>query len=67
MNNLRRINEDEEEEYDNVKGESDQDIRHWEVILKYGKPFLKISTDDDTYYCDLMTQYRFNSSYYDGD
>lgn len=80
MKHLKKFNErvslileDEEEEYDNnyvdPKSPRQQDVSHWEVVIEYGKPYLKISTDDGVYYSNLNTKERHNrvNRYDDGE
>jgi hypothetical protein len=67
MKYLRKFNEErdeEDEEYEiPTKGPDDQDVAHYEVIRKNGNHYLKVSTDDDTYYTKVMNQYEFDNKF----
>lgn len=39
---------------------SPQDIVHWEMIIKDGRPYMKVSTDLGVYYSEIMTEKDFN-------
>lgn len=62
---MRRFQAEEEQkklEKEEVKGEPEQDISHWEIIIENGVPYLKVATDDDYYYVKMMCQKRFDRS-----
>ncbi len=66
---IRRFNEKREEEEEPwtppIKGPDKQDVAHWEIVIEHGQPFLKISTDDDTYYVSVKNLAAHKGGYQD--
>lgn len=64
INNVQRIKKAEldaiEQEKKEIKGDSEQDVVHWEIIIEDGVPYLKIATDDDYYYVKVKCQKKFD-------
>jgi hypothetical protein len=69
MNHLKRFNEKREEEEEEwippTRGPASQDVSHWEIVIENGKSYLKISTDDDTYYTEVKNSARHRHRYDD--
>lgn len=69
MKYLRKFNERREEEDEEYvfpdKGPNNQDVSHWEIVRKDGSTYLKVSTDDDTYYTKMINQEKFDRPRYD--
>lgn len=44
------------QEKSELKGDPEQDVVHWEIVIENDKPYLKVATDDDYYYVKMKSQ-----------